>query len=114
MYTNDDPQVRLKRFLEYYERGVFGVNEACIWLYDIAASIEPKELLEAIPEKLQKQLESDATGELMSREDYFIIEGATVTDIESYSRNKKVREDRQYQGLVRLHKYFSERNKEAT
>jgi len=77
-------------------------------LYELAAVIEPKELLDAIPQSLRRELVQIRTRPLPRREDYSTIEGLTVRpeSMQSYLRDRQTREDRQYQGLSRLHEYF--------
>jgi hypothetical protein len=108
MPKNEDT-IELRKFLEYYERGWLVAGEACIRLYELAASIEPEQLLAAIPEHLRRELREAASRPLIPRKDWFTIMGGTVRpqDVESYARHKKAQEDRQYEGLCRLHRYFS-------
>jgi len=105
----EESSKQLEKILEYYERGWLGMGEACPRLYELAALMEPQLLLRAIPEPLRDELRQDVSGPLMSREEYSTIEGVTVhpKDWESYSRERKAREDRQYEGLCRLHRYFA-------
>ncbi|MDR3460195.1 MAG: hypothetical protein P4N60_22435 [Verrucomicrobiae bacterium] len=107
--TSEDAPKRLQEFLTYYERGIFTSSEASIRLYELAAFIEPSQLLAMIPERLRKELSSIGANPLLPREDWSTIEGCTVhpRDLESYRRDKQSREDRQYEGLSRLHAYFS-------
>lgn len=110
LMNSEDASKQLEKFLEYYERGLLlGIGDACLRLYELAALIEPEDLLSAIPELLRHELRKDASGPLMSREEYQPIEGVTVhpKNWESYSRERKAREDRQYEGLCRLHRYFA-------
>jgi hypothetical protein len=105
----EDAHRSLQQFLEYNERGIFTMGEACLRLYELAAFIEPQELLAAIPESLRCELQKDAKRPLIPREEWSTIIGGTVVgDIESYRRNREAQEDRQYAGLSRLHGYFSE------
>lgn len=107
--TIEDARKRLEEFLDYQKRSFFTVSEAYIRLCELAAVIEPKELLDAIPESLRRELALIGTRPLPRREDYSTIEGVTVRPgkMQSYLQNKRERENRQYQGLLRLHEYFT-------
>jgi hypothetical protein len=109
LMTAEDAPKRLQEFLAYYQRGVFSRGEAFSRLCELAAFIEPGELLAAIPKELHNELSSIGSSPLLPRKDWYILEGGSVhpRDWESYRRDKQMQEDRQYEGLSRLHAYFS-------
>jgi hypothetical protein len=107
--TTEDAKQRLEEFLAYQKRGIFTSSEAYIRLCELAAFIDPKDLLDTIPESLRQELALIGTRPLPRREDYFTIEGVTVRPerLAAYQLDKQAREDRQYEGLSKLHAYFT-------
>ena len=107
--NREDATKRRGIVLEYHNNGILSLTQVELELYQLAAYFEPAELLAMLPDALRQELAKLAASPLPRREDWSFIEGVCVRPehIEAYKREKRAREDRQYEGICKLHKYFT-------
>lgn len=103
----------LQTVVEHYQKGILTVSGAALRIYELAAFIEPDQLVAVLPDSLRREIAEIALRPLMRREDWRTIEGVTEWPgrKEAYKLEKNAREDRQYEGMCKLHKYFTEHGK---
>jgi hypothetical protein len=114
--TRENAIQRLRMVLEYYNNRILSLTEVELELYELAVYFEPAEYLAMLPDSLRRELAKIAASPLPLREDWFVIEGVCVRPdkIEAYKLDKVAREDRQYEGICKLHKYFTDHGKIVT
>jgi hypothetical protein len=107
--TSDEGRQQLQAVSEQYQKGMITMGGACNRLYQIAAFLEPQEVLASIPESIRVELVELGTRPLPGREDFFVLEGVVVRpgNAEQYRGAQPERENNQYKGLCRLHEYLN-------
>jgi len=108
--TLEEAIQKLQAVVEYYNTKTLTLHEVELRIYEFAAFIEPPQLTAMLPDSLRRELANMASRPLLRREEWSTIEAVCVRPerIEIYKKEKKLREDRQYEGICRLHKYFTE------
>jgi hypothetical protein len=108
--NREDAIKRLRMVLEYHSKGILSLTEVELELCELAVYFDAVEYLAMLPDPLRRELAKIAESPLPRREDWSFIEGVCVRPerIEAYQREKRAREDRQYVGICKLHKYFTD------
>ena len=113
--TREEAIQKLQAIVEYYNSKKLTFREVDLEIYESAALIEPAQLVAMLPQSVQREVRQEVAkiAPLFRREDWSTIEGVCVRPerIEAYIKDKELREDRQYEGICKLHKYFTEHGK---